>query len=183
MPVSQQTDDPGVLQLSDFEGERVTESRIEIPGAAGGLQESLAFDPIELHRGDEVYVLMHLECVKVRHEPVDPKAENSDLRRVHILKPVGKDSAMFMEATDVEAQLKAKQEALAKKRKEAVGVFELGDGDDDEGDDEDEDGDDGEGFYDPANEQADGDGSGSEPEGEGATVTPMNGGKRKSQAK
>lgn len=111
--------------LQPFEGERVTESRIEIPGAAGGLQESMAFDPIELHRGDEVFVLMHLVCAKIRHEPIDPKADQPDLRRVHILKPAGGDSAMFMERTEVEAQLKARQESLRVQRERAAGVFRL----------------------------------------------------------
>jgi hypothetical protein len=124
MTYAEKHDDDG---LAPFEGEQVVESRIEIPSAAGGFQEAMAFDPIQLHRGDEVFVLMHLRCAKVRHEPVDEKdtGPHPALRRVHILKPAGKDSAMFVERSDVEQRLKARQETLRLLRERAGGVFRL----------------------------------------------------------
>lgn len=69
-------------QLDDFEGQQVLAAGIEIPGAAGGLREALGVDPVQLHKGDEVFVLLRCTTDKVRFDPVK---DTAGLRRVHIL--------------------------------------------------------------------------------------------------
>jgi hypothetical protein len=115
-------------KLSRFEGEEVVQSRIEIPGAAGGLQDSLAFDPIEIHRGDIVYVVFRLRCDKVRHEPIK---KVTGLRRVQILTPVDDQGnagagAMFVDADFVENKLAEHNEIVRIAKEQKAGVFRLG---------------------------------------------------------
>lgn len=101
-------------------GERdVTESGIEMPSAGGGLHASLAVDQLELEHGDRVTIVLEAECTKVRFDPVDKDdIEDTDLRRVHVLKVRG---AAQIDRKQV-AEILADQ---ARRVAEAAGVDEL----------------------------------------------------------
>lgn len=147
--------------LLPFEGHDVTQSRIEIPGAAGGLQDSMAFDPVEIHHGDTVYIAMRCECVKVRFEPLKGEDEKAQLRRVQILAPVDKygnkgAGAMLVSADLIEPMLDEHAEAMRLRKEESKGIMRLAivEADPDADDESDEVGADafrstGDEFYDP----------------------------------
>lgn len=73
------------VELSPFEGNEVVAAKIEIPGAAGGLRDAMRTDPVELHQGDRVYVLLETDVAKVRFEPVDKENPAGPQARVHVL--------------------------------------------------------------------------------------------------
>lgn len=86
--------------LSDFEGLEVTQSSIEIPGAAGGLRDALKVDPVEKHKGDVIHVVLECEVQKIRHDSIDKDDLAGPQERVHILRVTN--------ATLVDRQLVAK---------------------------------------------------------------------------
>lgn len=68
--------------LTKFEGRKVDAVGLEIRNAAGGLNESMKVDPVELHIDEEITVVLRCAVTKVRH---DPLKDTDGLRRVHIL--------------------------------------------------------------------------------------------------
>lgn len=76
------------VKLSDFEGLEVTQSSIEIPDAAGGLRSALKVDPVELHKGDRVYIALECEVAKVRFDPVEKEKLTGSQARVHVFRTV-----------------------------------------------------------------------------------------------
>ena len=125
-------------ELPDFEGEPVEAMAIEIPGAAGGLQDALAFDPILIKRGDIVYCVLRLRCDKVRFEPIPKK---TTLRRVGVMTPVDEHGdpggGMFVDAEFVEEKLAEHNEQVRIAKEQKAGIFRLdASGDDGDGDGE-----------------------------------------------
>lgn len=100
-------------ELSTFEGKPVLSTGIEIPGAAGGLRESLAVDPFEGHKGQRVLVLLETTVDKLRFDPVK---DTDGWKRVHIL---AVDLGMVVDPQDVEAMLAAQRERIAAHKAEA----------------------------------------------------------------
>lgn len=96
------TDAPSTLD--PFEGQPVLSVGIEIPGAAGGLRESLKIDPVQLHHGDKVYVLLETTANKIRF---DPEKDEDGWKRVHVLDV---DAGMIVDA-DLVAEHMATQKA------------------------------------------------------------------------
>lgn len=123
--------------IPDFEGEDVEAIAIEIPGAAGGLQDALAFDPILIKRHDIIYCVLRLRCDKVRFEPI-PKKET--IRRVCIMTPVDANGdpggGMFVDAEFIEKRLNEHNEKVRVAKEQKAGIFRLdsekGDGDDED---------------------------------------------------
>lgn len=73
--------------VAPFEDRDVKAVGIEIPNAGGGLSEALTIDPVELHHGETIYVVIECEVRKIRHDSILEKGEpTDDLKRVHILK-------------------------------------------------------------------------------------------------
>lgn len=70
------------MTLTKFEGRKVDAVGLEIRNAAGGLNESMKVDPVELHIDEEITVVLRCMVTKVRH---DPLKDTDGLRRVHIL--------------------------------------------------------------------------------------------------
>lgn len=127
-------------ELSEFEGKAVTEVGVEMPNAAGGLQQAMKFQPVEWHQDDEQFVVLRGTVTKIRHEPIDTDEPGGDQRRVHILKIA---EAFPIDASHVADYVAERREEIRKAREEAEGVMSLdldGEGDDDEnlpvGDDE-----------------------------------------------
>lgn len=93
-------------KLSDFEGLEVTQSSIEIPGAAGGFRDALKVDPIELHKGDVIHAVLECEVQKIRHDSLDKEDLTGPQERVHILRVTGAtivDKALVGDALTAQA--------------------------------------------------------------------------------
>lgn len=121
----------GKPTLEPFEGREVTVTSITIPNASGGLRESLKVDPIELHKGDRVTLVMECEVDKIGFDPAKGNEETWDRR--HVLSVV---RATFIDTDAVRGALDAQQRRI----EEAEGVQQLDlDGGDQGGDDGDDD--------------------------------------------
>lgn len=68
--------------LDPFEGLPVSSAGMEIPGAAGGLREAMKLDPVQLHKGQRVIVVLDTTVDKIRF---DPLKDSDGWKRVHVL--------------------------------------------------------------------------------------------------
>lgn len=117
---------PPSTSLDPFEGQPVLSVGIEIPGAAGGLRESLKIDPVQLHHGEKVYVLLETTTDKIRF---DPEKDEEGWKRVHVL---AVEQGMLVDA-DLVAEHMAQQKAriaeahaaAALEKRRAAGEFTL----------------------------------------------------------
>lgn len=107
-----------VKHLSPFGGRPVTQTGLEISNAAGGLQKALAVDPREFEHQEEAYVVLKVECRKVRFEEIDPDDDATPLRRVHVFTA---DECAFIDGEAVKAALAAQKERIEKAVREATG--------------------------------------------------------------
>lgn len=105
--------DPVVL--NPFEGKQVLASAIEIPNAAGGLREAMKIDPNEFHHGDKRYVVLEIDCAKVRFDPI-PNTEA--LTRVHVFNAA---AATFVDADLVVEHLEKQKARIALAKDEESG--------------------------------------------------------------
>lgn len=118
-------------ELTEFEGKSVVAVGVEMPNAAGGLQDAMKFDPVEWHQGDEGYIVLRYRVNKVRFEPF-ARGETEPLRRVHVLYV---DQAAPISEEIVGEYLKQEKERLEKAKEEAEGVQRLDlEGKNDDGD-------------------------------------------------
>lgn len=119
-------------ELSEFEGLPVEEVGVEIPGAAGGLQDAMKFDPVLWHSGQEHHIVLRCKVKKIRHEPIEKDDFDGPQRRVHVLHV---ETAAPIEAKHVQKQLTEYQERIQKAKDEAEGTpgldFSDGGGDED----------------------------------------------------
>lgn len=105
-----------MAELAEFEGLSVEEVGVEMPNAAGGLQEAMKFDPVEWHHGDEHYIVLRCQVKRVRFDPIDKDSFDGPQRRVHVLHV---DQAAPIEAEQVQEQLTAYQDHIAKAKEKA----------------------------------------------------------------
>lgn len=116
-------------KLSAFEGLEVTQSSIEIPGAAGGFRDALKVDPIELHKGDVIHAVLECEVQKIRHDSLDKEDLTGAQERVHILRVTGAtlvDKALVGDALSAQAERIAAAKELEGQGKLATGEPFLG---------------------------------------------------------
>lgn len=85
-------------KLGSFEGAQIVATGIEIPGAGGGLHDALIVDPVVLHQGEEVYVLIKGTVRNIKFPEV-PETGGS-VKRVHVLKV--EDAAIIDESLALE---------------------------------------------------------------------------------
>lgn len=102
--------------LPPFEGRPVLGVGIEIPGAGGGLRDSLTIDPVVYHYGDVVHVVVKGRVGKIRFDPVKDAGEA--VRRIHVLEV---EDAVLVDAEDVTSML----DAQAARIEEARGLLRL----------------------------------------------------------
>lgn len=110
-------------KLSAFEGLEVTQSSIEIPGAAGGFRDALKVDPIELHKGDVIHAVLECEVQKIRHDSLDKEDLTGPQERVHILRVTGAtlvDKALVGDALSAQADRIAAAKELEGQQKLAT---------------------------------------------------------------
>lgn len=65
------------IDLGTYDGRPITKSSITIPNAGGGLHEALGLDPVLLHTGEEVDVLLRCTVGKHTHDPIMEKGEDT----------------------------------------------------------------------------------------------------------
>jgi hypothetical protein len=111
-------------KLKAFEGLPVTSAGVEIPSAGGGLRDALRVDPVELHKGETVFVVLQCEVGKVRFDPVDRDEPAGPQRRVHVL---GTTAATIVDRELVASALDAQAERIAK-ASEVDGQLSIDDG-------------------------------------------------------
>jgi hypothetical protein len=75
------------VDLGTYDGRDIISCGIVIPGAGGGLREALGLDPIELHYGDQVDVLLRCTVGKHTHDPIldKHKEDTGNLNLVYTL--------------------------------------------------------------------------------------------------
>lgn len=105
-------------KLSKFEEHEVIEVGVEMPNAAGGLQDAMKFEPVELEIADEGYVVLKYAVKKVRYEPIEKDDFEGPLRRVHVLHV---NEAALIDGGHVEEQLAEQRERIQKAKDEATG--------------------------------------------------------------
>ena len=114
-----------VSALEPFGGRPVTQTGLEIANAAGGLQKALAVEPREFEHQDEAYIVLKVECRKVRFEEVDPDDDATGLRRVHVFHA---ESAAFIDGDVVKKVLTEQSEKIEAAIREAQGTLTLQEG-------------------------------------------------------
>src|SRR5262249_14836962 len=75
--------DPESKELTPFDGRQVLNATVAIRNAGDGLSQAMSIDPIELHHGEKVYVVLECDVEKVRFDPIK---DTQALSRVHMLK-------------------------------------------------------------------------------------------------
>jgi hypothetical protein len=70
--------------LEDFEGNPVTSVGVEIRNASGGLNKALQVDPVVLHGGDTVWVLLQCDVTGIVHKPI--KDDEGNWQRIHVMR-------------------------------------------------------------------------------------------------
>lgn len=74
---------PNKVDLGSFEGLDVVQSSIKVTNAGDGLSPSMALDPVLLHIGDEVTVVLRTTVTSISAKGVK---DTDVLERVHTLK-------------------------------------------------------------------------------------------------
>lgn len=113
--------------LSAFEGRLVTRSRIEIPGAAGGLRDALDVEPVEVAIDEIKTLVLRVRCKKVRFDEI----KDSDcLARVQIFEPLPGEAAFAEGEYETAANLyiSGQAERIRRAQERRAGVLSLLDG-------------------------------------------------------
>lgn len=63
--------------LGQYDGRDIITASIVIPGAGGGLHDALTLDPVLLHTGDEIDVLLRCKVEDIRHSVIKDKGEDT----------------------------------------------------------------------------------------------------------
>lgn len=69
--------------LTAFDGKDVLRTTIAVTNAGDGLSDAMAIDPIEMHLGDTVFLVIEAEVAKIRFDPIK---DTNALSRVHVLR-------------------------------------------------------------------------------------------------
>jgi len=59
------------VDLGEFEGRKITKTTIAVTKAGDGLSTAMKIDPVLLHQGDRVYVVLECNVGKVTFDPYD----------------------------------------------------------------------------------------------------------------
>jgi len=110
---------PEPVHLSRFEGMEVLSTTAAIRKAGDGLSAAVKVDPVELHHGETVYVVLETTVEKIRHDPVK---DTDGLQRVHLLVT---NAATIVDAGLVADYLEQQKERIEK----AAGIARLPFGD------------------------------------------------------
>lgn len=123
--------------LGMFEGRDVTHAEMKLTNVGDGLSKAMKLDPVVLHHGDRVLVLVEAEVVDVSHKPAIAGDLGGPVKRVHVLRGL----AAMLTDTSANAKAIAKQKGRIDKLAEIDGQRSIDDemGDDSDAADTDED--------------------------------------------
>ncbi len=107
-------------ELGKFEGKPVHGTRIAVTRAGDGLSEAMKVDPIILHQGDTVYVVLECAVDKVRFDPID---KTDGVARVHLLKA---GTATLIDGDAVRSALDEQRERITLAKEADQGVQRIG---------------------------------------------------------
>jgi hypothetical protein len=113
-------------RLTPFEGEAVIAMGVEIPGAGGGLHDSMAVDPRENRRGDEMTVIVSGPIDRIKFVPVTDKGVFLGLRRVEIMLV---KEAVIVDREQVATLLDAERERVLAAKEAVAGLARIPFGD------------------------------------------------------
>jgi hypothetical protein len=103
--------------LENFEGNPVTAVGVEVRNAGGGLSEALSVDPVMLHGGDTVYVVMRCDVTGVNHKPI--KGDEGNWKRIHVMRAT---DATIMDSAAVRKAIDSQRERIKKEMERRQGV-------------------------------------------------------------
>ena len=106
--------------LEDFEGNPVTTVGVEIRNAGGGLSEALDVEPVLLHGGDTVYVVMRCDVTGVNHKPI--KGDEGNWKRIHVMRAT---DATIMDSAAVRKAIDSQRERIRREHERRKGVEHL----------------------------------------------------------
>jgi hypothetical protein len=99
---------PEPVDLGRFEGRKVTSARMTITKTGDGLSDAMHVDPVKLHLGDEVFVIIKGVVADVRHPA---NKDDNGAARLHVVRAV---EATIIDADLAEPQLSEQRERIAK---------------------------------------------------------------------
>lgn len=107
--------------LGEFEGCPIIGTKIDVPNIGGGFGMALDLDPVVMHKGERVKILVDAEVVQIAFPPVK---DSDDVYRLHRLSAV---TATFVEGDVFEEALEAHREKVAKAERDASGESSIDD--------------------------------------------------------
>lgn len=63
--------------LGEFDGREIIMCSVAIPNASGGLHDALALDPVMLHTGQSVDIVLRCIVGRISHDPILDKGEDT----------------------------------------------------------------------------------------------------------
>lgn len=107
-------------ELGEFEGKAVRETTMAIHNAGDGLSEAMKTEPVIMHEGDEVYIVLRGVVSEVRFKAVKPGS--TDLVRVHRVRA---GTATLIEMDVVREAIDLQEEKNTHRREQEAGVSRL----------------------------------------------------------
>lgn len=105
--------------LGTFEGAQVLNTTIAITNAGDGLSAAMQVDPVLLHLGDTVYVVLECEVGKIRFDPI----KNTEaVGRIQVLRA---GTATIIEADAVREAITTQAERIRMAAEKKAGVAQL----------------------------------------------------------
>lgn len=78
--------DTEAVELGDFEGRPITKTTVIIRKTGDGLSEAMTLDPVELHTGQRVRIVLEALVGPIRFDPILEKGEDTgNSERKHIM--------------------------------------------------------------------------------------------------
>lgn len=109
------------VDLGQFDERDVRSTTIAITNAGDGLSKAMKVDPMLMHLGEKVYVVLECEVAKVRFDPIEKNG--ADLQRVHVLRA---GNATIVDGKLVKRELEDQIARIEKARDEETGAQRLG---------------------------------------------------------
>lgn len=109
------------MGFAPFEGRDVLGSSVKITRAGDGLSDALLVDPVELHHGDEVYLVLRCQVDRVAFDPIK---DTDVFSRVHTLRT---EEAMIVDRSLVEEHLAGQRDRVQRAKDAGKGQGRLED--------------------------------------------------------
>jgi hypothetical protein len=106
--------------LEDFEGNPVTAVGVEVRNAGGGLSDALDVDPVLLHGGDTVYVVMRCDVTGINHKPI--KGDEGNWKRIAVMRAT---DATILDSAAVRKAIDTQRERIRREHERRKGVEHL----------------------------------------------------------